>query len=128
MLKDAIHGPNGRSVTRLRDLRIDFAERGYAGPVRVLSSGECREFDHAARSANRRAPLDWEKGNAVTSRAFLELATRPAIVDVVCALLGEDVMLWGASIQERDAGAVHPWHTDIESAAPAARTVSVWIG
>jgi mannose-6-phosphate isomerase-like protein (cupin superfamily) len=38
------------------------------------------------------------------------------------------VVLWGASLVHRVPGEVHPWHSDIESSAPAARTVSVWIG
>jgi uncharacterized cupin superfamily protein len=51
------------------------------------------------------------------------------IVEVVAALLGQDVMLWGASMQSRPPGAVHPWHSDIESSfAPSGKTVSVWIG
>ena len=72
--------------------------------------------------------MDWPKGNAVGSRAFYEISTHPAILDVVAALLGEDVMLWGASIQSRSSGAVHPWHSDIESSAPSNETVAVWIG
>jgi uncharacterized cupin superfamily protein len=46
----------------------------------------------------------------------------------VKAVLGENVLLWGACLVHRVPGEVHPWHSDIESSAPAARTVSVWIG
>ena len=75
----------------------------------------------------RTPPLDWSKGQAVTSRAFYEIAAHPDIVNIVVALLGEDVMLWGASLQNRAAGVAHPWHSDIESCHPDGRTVSVWI-
>src|SRR5207244_6427335 len=44
------------------------------------------------------------------------------------ALLGEDIILWGASVIEREPGRIHHWHTDIESSDPDGEFVSVWIG
>ena len=108
--------------------RDPLSERGYAGPIRVLSRSECREFLRAADSPDRPPPLDWNKGCAVTSRPFYELATHPRILEAVGAVLGENVMLWGASLQDRSAGEVHPWHSDSESAVTTGRTVAVWIG
>jgi quercetin dioxygenase-like cupin family protein len=105
----------------------DFSGAGFAGPVRVLSPVDCRRFLRAADHARLTPPLDWEKGHAVTSRAFYEIATHPAILSVVSKLLGPDVMLWGASLLSRPPGAAHPWHSDMESCHPSARTVSVWI-
>jgi hypothetical protein len=52
----------------------------------------------------------------------------PAIVDNVVRILGPNVMLWGADIITRRPGEAHPWHSYIESAKPANRTVTVWIG
>ncbi len=72
--------------------------------------------------------MDWPKGHAASSRAFYEISTHPSIIDVVAELLGEDIILWGASIATRSPGAVHPWHCDIESAHPSSKTVTVWIG
>ena len=43
-------------------------------------------------------------------------------------LLGDDIILWGASVMIRKAGDVHDWHTDIESSARDGRFVSVWVG
>ena len=105
----------------------EFAETGYLGPVRVLSTGDCRRF---LRTVDLRpqASLDWGKGIAAASRAYYEFATLPQIVDVVVELLGDEVLLWGASIATRGPNAVHAWHSDIESSDPDARTVSVWIG
>jgi uncharacterized cupin superfamily protein len=103
-----------------------FAEQGCIGPFRVLAAEQCEELAAALRTAA--APLDWEKGWAATSRTVYEVATMPAILDVVGELLGEDVLLWGASIQARRPGMVHSWHSDAETAHPDARTVSVWIG
>ena len=115
-------------MTSPREMYDQFAAQGYAGPVRVLSAQECQRFLQAVGDPRRRPPLDWNKGHAASSRAFYEISTHPAIIEVVAALLGEDVMLWGASIQSRPPGAVHPWHSDIESSDPSSKTVSVWIG
>jgi hypothetical protein len=111
------------------DVREQFAEEGYwRAPAPLLSAQECRRFLRAVNDPLRRPPLDWGKGHAATSRAFYEIGTQPAILDVVSALLGGDVMLWGASIQSRSPEAVHPWHSDIESSSPSGKTVAVWLG
>ena len=111
-----------------RDMYDQFAEQGYANPFRVLSLAECQRFLRAAMDPRKEPPLDWEKGHAATSRAFYEIGTHPALLEVVATLLGGDAMLWGASIVPRPPGAVHPWHTDIESIGPPGKTVSVWMG
>jgi len=108
-------------------IRTQFGETGYCGPVRVLSPAECRRFLDSV-GARPPSPLDWHKGAAAVSRPYFELAALPAIVDVVAELLGDAVLLWGVSLVERGPDEVHHWHTDIESSAPDARTVSVWIG
>ncbi len=105
----------------------EFAELGHLGPIRVLSRRDCRRFLRAV-DLRPAASLDWDKGVAATSRAYFEVATCPEVVDVVAELLGGDAVLWGASIQRRVPNAVHAWHSDIESSAPDARSVSVWIG
>ena len=106
---------------------VRFAELGYLGPVRVLSRRDCRRFLSEV-DLHPEAPLDWEKGAAATSRAYYEIATRPEILDLVAELLGDEVILWGATIVSRAPNEVHPWHSDIESSDPDGRTVSVWIG
>ena len=109
------------------DLRAQLLERGYAGPVRVLEEQRCRQIvDRLNDSA--REPPDWHKGCAVNAWAYYDIARNPAIVDRVAAGLGEEVMLWGASLQTRAPDAVHPWHTDIEIQTAWGRSVSVWIG
>jgi mannose-6-phosphate isomerase-like protein (cupin superfamily) len=115
-------------VIALKEIYDHYTEQGYAGPVRVLSTQECQRFLQAAHDARNRPPLDWHKGQAASSRIFYEIGVHPPIIEVVTALLGEDVMLWGASMRNRPPGDVLPWHSDIESSAPSGRTVSVWIG
>jgi hypothetical protein len=110
------------------DLDRTFERDGYIGPVRVLEPGECRRVLARLRRSEDRLPLAWRKGWAAVSADFYALATIDPILDVLERLIGPDILLWGASLVARPAGAVHHWHTDIESSAPDARTVSVWIG
>lgn len=105
-----------------------FAELGYLGPFSIFSSLECQSFLRAISAPDLPPPLDWNKGQAANSHNFFEVGRHPAVVERVSALLGEDVMLWGASMQDRPPGVVHPWHSDIESSALPGKTVSVWIG
>jgi len=110
------------------DLAATFDELGYAGPVPVFSPEECRTFLRELELPGRPEPLRWFKGHASTDRLFFALATDPRVVEPVRSLLGDDVILWGASLAQREPGQVHAWHTDIESSDPRGGFVSVWIG
>jgi len=110
------------------DLAATFAEVGYAGPVPVLSRVECRDLMLELERSGRPEPLRWFKGHACSDRLFYTLATDPRVVGPVRSLLGDDVILWGASLARREPGQIHPWHTDIESSDPRGGFVSVWVG
>src|SRR5262245_62869447 len=56
------------------------------------------------------------------------MSVQPALLDGLRQILGPDIVLWGVSVVERTPGAVHPWHTDIESAAPSGGFATVWVG
>jgi ectoine hydroxylase-related dioxygenase (phytanoyl-CoA dioxygenase family) len=103
-----------------------FSEQGFIQLREILSASECRQF--LGKAASEPRPLGWYKGHAASSRAFYEIAAHREIVDVVAEVLGENVMLWGASVVKKAPGDIHPWHTDIESAACDGNAVSVWIG
>lgn len=118
-------GPRGPDAPVDQAWAAEFATRGFGGPVRVLSRREANRL----WGVLRRAPAaEFGKGFGASSPAFYAIATRSAILDRVSAVLGDDVMLWGASIVVRGPGQVHPWHTDMETAGNEGRTVSVWIG
>ncbi|MEZ5786286.1 MAG: cupin domain-containing protein [Xanthobacteraceae bacterium] len=116
------------TMTAPHDLSALFRQRGHLGPVPVFSSAQCRLIMTYLRSRDPAQVPVWEKGSAAAERFMFNLATRPRLLAVLKKLLGEDVILWGASVVERAPGQVHPWHTDIESAGPTGRFVSVWIG
>jgi len=109
------------------ELREQWVEQGYAGPVRVFAEQSCRQIVDRLSDGERESP-EWRKGYAVSSWAFFDLARHPKIIAPVSSLLGSNVMLWGASVQTRAPGAIHPWHSDIEISAISGRSVSVWIG
>jgi len=98
------------------------------GPIRVFTTAECDRIADYFRRDGQPGPVDWPKGRAVYERFVFDLATQPLLLHVLTQLLGEDVVLWGASTVVRRPGAVHPWHSDIESCHPNGRFVSVWIG
>lgn len=106
--------------------RRDFEASGFAGPIPIFDKRECRRILRLFRNAP--PPIDWFKGGAPTSRRLYQIATDDAILDRVAELLGDDIMLWGASLVDREPDQVHPWHTDIESSGERGRTATVWIG
>lgn len=106
----------------------EFARRGCFKPVRVMPGDAARRLGALLRAEQERVKPEWSKGLAAASRAFFEIGCHPVILDHVRKILGNDIILWGASIQSRVPGAVHPWHSDMETCAPDARAVSVWLG
>jgi len=111
-----------------REMYNKFDEQGFIGPIRVLSAQDCQSFLQEVSDAHKLPPLDWDKGSAVSSRAFFDISTNPLIIDVLTKILGEDIILWGASMPTRSPNEIHPWHSDIESSASGGKTVSVWVG
>jgi quercetin dioxygenase-like cupin family protein len=104
----------------------EFEETGIVGPISVLTAEESRRMKTLLGAAP--PPIDWAKGHAANSAAFYEMASHASIVDRVAAIVGDDVMLWGASLVTRKPGQEHPWHTDIETSADTPGTITVWIG
>jgi len=118
-----------RNDTAVTDsLTAHFDENGFVGPIRVLPKSECRFVEKAFREDTFPLPLDWTKGYGSTARLFYDLASRSSILDVVRELLGDDVMLWGTQMVTRPPGAIHSYHTDVETSAPDLKSVSVWVG
>ncbi|MCB0666427.1 MAG: cupin domain-containing protein [Saprospiraceae bacterium] len=119
---------NDKAIT-FTEMKSQFERMGYLPPVRVLSTQEAHSFLNEVQRHPRELPLDWEKGYAAGSRIFYEMATHPAIMERVSAILGPNIILWGCSIVKRAAGSQHHWHCDIEASTPRqGKTLNVWIG
>ncbi|MEX2395388.1 MAG: cupin domain-containing protein, partial [Balneolales bacterium] len=113
---------NSRKTERFNK---QFDEEGFFGPLPVMSGKDAVVAARRLPKSNRNG---WDKSFAATYPEYYTIATKPEILDGVAAILGEDIMLWGASVVVRKPGKVHPWHSDIETTGGVGRTVSVWVG
>ncbi len=105
------------TVMELEDIPARFREYGFLGPVPIFSAAQCRLIMSYLRDPEPKPVPEWEKSRATVERFFFNLATRPHLLDVLRTLIGNDIILWGAQVLEREPGQVHPWHSDIESSA-----------
>lgn len=104
-----------------------FAKDGYADPAIVFSPDECRDIMAAIRSEPKK-PIVWMKGWAANCPSYYRPAADPRVVDLVRPTLGDDIILWGASLVIRRENMVHVFHTDVESRATDGGFATVWIG
>jgi mannose-6-phosphate isomerase-like protein (cupin superfamily) len=104
-----------------------FFRDGFIGPIDLFTREQCELILKHYRRGVPPQP-EWPKDLAVRDRFFYEAAKQPALISLLRPLLGEDIVLWGASIVERAPGQTHIWHTDIETSAPKGRFVTVWVG
>jgi uncharacterized cupin superfamily protein len=117
-----------RSLARPAGVSAMFGECGYFGPVPVFTEYQCRLVMKHFRLGHHRVSPDWPKDFAVSDRFFYELARRPPLLELLKEVLGDDIVLWGASVVVRMPGEAHVFHTDIESSAASGGCVSLWIG
>jgi len=106
----------------------EFKQNGYCLYRSLFEGQDWSEIQRVVRASVPRKGCLWLKDLAASDANFLNIATHPAILRRLKPLLGEDIILWGASRLERVPGQVHPWHTDMESSRPEGGFVSVWIG
>ncbi len=101
------------NLETMRRERESFDRDGFIGPITLFSGAQCelvmRHFRH-----DPPAPLKWGKGQAASDSFVFGLATRPALLARLRLLLGNDILLWGASLITREPNQIHPWHCDIE--------------
>jgi quercetin dioxygenase-like cupin family protein len=105
-----------------------FARDGFLGPVPILTAEQCAALLNHFESDKRPPPAVWGKGGALTDWVLSGLGAHPRLLALLTPILGENIVLWGASLIRRAPGEVHPWHVDIESASPDGRFVTAWIG
>ena len=119
----------GNSVPEeFRAQEASFLELGFLGPITLFTDAQCALILRHLRLGTHAPPTDWAKGRAASDRFFYDLATSPALLVQLRSLLGNNIILWGASIIEREPGRIYTWHTDIESCGGDDHFVSVWIG
>lgn len=104
-----------------------FARDGFAGPIRLLGAPQCASLATYLRRTSHVSHPIWAKGRGAIDGALARLAAHPLVRDLLVPLLGDDIVLWGASSIRRKAHMAHPWHVDVETGRPG-RFVSLWIG
>jgi len=118
----------------IRDLAADSADdasfdrRGYLSPSRVLTAPQCALLEKHFKLGREIEPADWWNGRAVTDRLLFDIASSEPLLTLLRPVLGDNIVLWGASTVERCHGERHAWHVDAESSAPDGHFATVWIG
>lgn len=110
------------------DYREEFANAGFAGPVRLMTKPQALFFAKHLLLSKPGRPGAWHKALGRTDPLIYRIASGPKLVRILRELIGEDLVLWGASIVARKPREVHPWHCDMESCEPDGGFASVWIG
>ncbi|MDT9678139.1 phytanoyl-CoA dioxygenase family protein [Pseudomonas sp. JV414] len=113
----------------MSELAAVYHQEGWIGPFPLLTQCEreklSSDFDAvAARFAFPRKNWNtfsseasvsiWYKSFHWSVESFNALVQRPEIVERVRGILGPKILAWGATVIEREARSVHPWHVDIE--------------
>lgn len=105
----------------------ELKEKGYFSPVRIFNKNQCKAILKEISKAD--PPFEWHKGRAISSSLFFEISRSEKIIETVKSIIGENILLWGASIVRKKPGIFHVWHTDIEtSSSIPGKTLSVWVG
>jgi uncharacterized cupin superfamily protein len=116
------------NLETMRRERDSFGRDGFIGPITLFTRAQCQVVLRHFRHGDPPTPLKWGKGQAASDRLIFDFATRPALLARLRLLLGNDILLWGASLITREPNEIHPWHSDIESSSLGGGFVSVWIG
>jgi chlorinating enzyme len=86
-----------------------FRENGYVGPF-SLNDISSR---HLVKNLKKQDLLTQKKDAHLFSSSIYSLATQPQVLNFVCDLLGQDLLLWLGQIFRRKSGDQGlPWHVD----------------
>ncbi|WP_191909123.1 cupin domain-containing protein [Hypericibacter adhaerens] len=110
------------------DYREAFANAGFVGPLPFMAKPQALFFAKHLRLSRQARPAVWHKALGPSDPLIYKLASSPKLVGILQALIGEDLVLWGASVVTRKPGESHHWHCDMESCEPDGGFASVWIG
>jgi non-heme Fe2+,alpha-ketoglutarate-dependent halogenase len=100
--------------------RAAFGTRGFLFPLRALGPADV-EAGLGVAAALRAQPPETRKRLALSkthlvSRTLWDMLFHPAIVEPVAALVGPDIMVWGANFFAKDARSADyvSWHQDAQ--------------
>ncbi len=108
-------------------MKEQFQKSGFLIEKALFSKRECKDILEGIRAEDYLTTPYWSKSCAVAIPSWAAIAKNDRFVDRVEALIGENVILWGAKLIERIPGQDHQWHNDLESAGSDG-FVSIWMG
>ena len=100
----------------LVDLKSAYERDGYASAVKIIDPEEAAAHRRAMEDAEARiGPLHYKTKVHTILRSPLELATMPAVLDIVERLIGPDILLYNVTYIVKEAGAQShvSWHQDL---------------
>src|SRR5213082_3388158 len=86
------------NLETMRRERESFGRDGFIGPITLFTRAQCKLVMNHFRRGDPPAPLKWGKGRAASDCFVFRLATLPVLVARLRLLLGNDILLWGASL------------------------------
>ncbi len=109
-----------------------YRRDGYAAPIGVLSRFEAAKYRAKLEAAEQAlGPLHFKPSIYTLLRSAYELASHPAILDAVEAVIGPDIMLYDATfiIKEPNTAAHVSWHQDLTywGLSHSQKVTSTWL-
>jgi len=104
-----------------------FITDGYIIHKGLFTPEECEDIKIYFNSGSLPEAMDWAKDRIATSKYIYDLASQDKIICKLKALIGNDIILWGALFIRRKQEQKHLWHVDIESSNSIGNFISVWI-
>ena len=78
--------------------REQYQRQGYLSPIDVLDAGEAASHRRALEAAEARlGPLHYESKMHTVLTSAAELASHPAVLDVVEQLIGPDILIYNTT-------------------------------
>lgn len=115
----------------MRDFNEDYQRDGYLAPVPVISQAEAAAHRQQLESVEAEmGSMHYQFKVHTVMRSPYELATQPALLDVVEQLLGPDILLYSTSfiIKEPHTKTHVSWHQDLTYwGLSSDEQVSAWI-
>ena len=100
----------------LQGLKDAYRHDGYISGVNILTASQAAAHRRAMEDAEARiGPLHYKTKVHTILRSPLELATMPAVLDIVERLIGPDILLYNVTYIVKEAGAQShvSWHQDL---------------
>ncbi|KAL6078470.1 hypothetical protein QOT17_001640 [Balamuthia mandrillaris] len=106
----------------------EFWEEGAIGPFHLLDEEERLAVRAELNSVFKSEKgFPWPKSKFFTSTLLVSFGMHPVFLHQIRTLLGEDLLLYGIYLVEKNGGEPHRWHLDVDS-WKCESSATVWLG